>query len=399
MAQPVLIVGAGLAGLSLARTLSSYRVPVRIFEASPEIRKYSYGITLLSWAYQPLVSTLKLGSVEQLKAATATDAQVGGSGLISAQVKDAYTGATLLSESPREPKAPQSYRCSRFKLGQLLAQGLDIEFGCKLDRVEQKASGVQLHFEGGKTAQGSLIVAADGIHSVVRKGLLPAVTPTVMPAMAINGRVSLARSHFLAEVAKYMNGSQTMLGAADRTAVHLAVSNHTDSNVLLSWTFTWQPEVLVRDHDVSSRKSVNDACKIPEDFFDRLSELGPLAEPFRSIMTPDAARRSAKYNWLIRSVQIPYSELQDSAGSGIVLTGDAAHAMPIVAGEGGNHALLDGMQLGEILALSNTETVEKKLRTFYSSQFRRWKDGTVSSQHQFSDLHKPMSQWHRLSSP
>ncbi|KAA6424607.1 MAG: FAD binding domain-containing, partial [Trebouxia sp. A1-2] len=343
MAQPVLIVGAGLAGLSLARTLSSYRVPVRIFEASPEIRKYSYGITLLSWAYQPLVSTLRLGSVEELKAATATDAQVGGSGLISAQVKDAYTGATLLSDPPREPTAPQSYRCSRSKLGQLLAQGLDIEFGCKLDRVEQKASGVQLHFEGGKTAEGCLIVAADGIHSVVRKGLLPAVMPSVMPVMAINGRVSLPRESFLAEVAKYMNGSQTMLGAADRTAVHLAVSNHTDSNVLLSWTFTWQPEAS--DHKVSRRKSVDDACKIPEDFFDRLSELGPLAEPFRSILTPDAARRSAKYNWLIRSVQIPCSELLDSVDSGIVLVGDAAHAMPIVAGDGGNHALLDGMQL------------------------------------------------------
>ena len=223
------------------------------------------------------------------------------------------------------------------------------------------------------------------------------MTPTVVPAMAINGRVSLARSHFLAEVGKYLNGSQTMLGAADRTAVHLAVSNHTDSNVLLSWTFTWQPEA--GDHDISSRKSINDACKIPENFFDRLCELGPLAEPFRSILTPDAARRSAKYNWLIRSVQIPCSELQDSVDSGIVLIGDAAHAMPIVAGEGGNHALLDGMQLGEILALSNTKAVEEKVRTFYDSQFRRWEDGHVSSQHHFSDLHKPMSQWRMLSNP
>lgn len=217
-----------------------------------------------------------------------------------------------------------------------------------------------------------------------------------MPAMAINGRVSLARSQFLAEVAKHMHGSQTMLGAADRTAVHLAVSNHTDSNVLLSWTFTWQPEA--GGHDVSSRESVDDACKIPEDFFDRLSGLGPLAEPFRSILTPDAARRSAKYNWLIRSVQIPCSELLDSADSGIVLIGDAAHAMAIVAGEGGNHALLDGMQLGEILALSTTQSVGQKVRTFYDSQLRRWEDGRVSSQHRFSELHKSMSQWRMLSS-
>jgi len=223
------------------------------------------------------------------------------------------------------------------------------------------------------------------------------VSPTVIPAMAINGRVSLARSHFLAEVAEYMNGSQTMLGAADRTALHLAVSNHTDSNVLLSWTFTWQPEA--GGHDVSSRKSVDDACNIPEGFFKRLSELGPLVEPFRSILSPDAARRSAKYNWLIRSVQIPCSELQDSVDSGIVLIGDAAHAMPIVAGEGGNHALLDGMQLGEILARSNTETIEQKVRTFYDSQCRRWEDGNVTSQHRFSDLHKPISQWRMLSNP
>ncbi len=188
-----------------------------------------------------------------------------------------------------------------------------------------------------------------------------------------------------------------MLGAADRTALHLAVSNHTDSNVLLSWTFTWQPEA--GGHDVSSRKSVDDACNIPEGFFKRLSELGPLVEPFRSILSPDAARRSAKYNWLIRSVQIPCSELQDSVDSGIVLIGDAAHAMPIVAGEGGNHALLDGMQLGEILARSNTETIEQKVRTFYDSQCRRWEDGNVTSQHRFSDLHKPISQWRMLSNP
>lgn len=233
--------------------------------------------------------------------------------------------------------------------------------------------------------------------NAVRKDLLPAVTPTVMPAMAINGRVSLARSHFLTEVAKYMSGSQTMLGAADRTAVHLAVSDHTDSNVLLSWTFTWQPEA--GGYDVSSRKSVDDASKIPEDFFNRLSELGPLAEPFRSILSPDAARRTAKYNWLIRSVRIPCSELQDSVDSGIVLIGDAAHAMPIVAGEGGNHALLDGMQLGAILARSNTETIEQKVRKFYDFQCRRWEDGNVTSQHHFSDLHKPMSQWRTLSSP
>lgn len=166
MAQPVLVVGAGLAGLSLARTLSAYKVPVRIFEASPEVRKYSYGITLFSCALEPLISRLKLGSLLEFQAATATDSQVGGLGVVSFQVKDVFTGATLHSHQLDQHTNLQSYRCSRSKLAELLAYGLDIELGCKLHKIEQKDSGVQLHFENGKTAEGSLIVAADGIHSV-----------------------------------------------------------------------------------------------------------------------------------------------------------------------------------------------------------------------------------------
>ena len=160
----------------------------------------------------------------------------------------------------------------------------------------------------------------------------------------------------------------------------------------ISWTFTWQPEAV--DHYVSNRQSASDATTVPQAFFDRLTAMGCLAEPFRSVLVPAIARRTAKYSWLMRTVQIPKSDLIKSADARTVLLGDAAHAMPIVAGEGGNHALLHGVLLGHALALSSTtESCIEKIAKFYKDQSHRWEDGVRTSQQEFTNLHKPKDHW------
>ena len=156
MSQPVLVIGAGFAGLSLARTLLAQRIPVRIFDSSPQLRKHNYGVTLLSWVYKPLASMLNLGSETDLRRSTATDCAVGGLGAIN------LSGA--LSASQREEQ-PDSYRCSRSKLSTLLAKGVPVEFNSKLESIQSSSTGVLVHFEGGKTAEGILAVGADGVHS------------------------------------------------------------------------------------------------------------------------------------------------------------------------------------------------------------------------------------------
>ena len=150
MSKPVLIIGAGFAGLSLARTLLAQRIPFRIFDSSPQLRKHSYGVTLLSWAYNPLASMLNLGSETDLRRSTATDCAVGGLGVIT---------------SARNKEQPDSYRCNRSKLSTLLAQGLDVEFNSKLESIHSSSTGVLVRFEGGETAEGILAVGADGVHS------------------------------------------------------------------------------------------------------------------------------------------------------------------------------------------------------------------------------------------
>ena len=85
-AQPVLIIGSGIFGLSLARTLKSFHIPVRVFEQAAETSSQGYGIALRSWAYQPLLDRLGLSS-KDLKAAAATDCAVGGTGHIEMNLR------------------------------------------------------------------------------------------------------------------------------------------------------------------------------------------------------------------------------------------------------------------------------------------------------------------------
>ena len=159
MSKPVLVIGAGLAGLCLARSLLGKSVPVRIFDSLPQLRRHSYGVTLLPWAYEPVVRTLKLGDGIGLRRATATDFKVGGLGHINP------SGASGHLASGKREEDRQSYRCSRSKLSEVLSQGVDVEFNRKLKSIQSSSTGVTVHFEDGETAEGILAVGADGVHS------------------------------------------------------------------------------------------------------------------------------------------------------------------------------------------------------------------------------------------
>ena len=415
MSQPVLVMGAGFAGLSLARTLLAQGIPVRIFDSSPQLRKHSYGVTLLSWAYKPLASMLNLGTETDLRRSTATDCAVGGLGAIN------LSGALLAS---RKEEQPDSYRCSRSKLSTLLAQGVDVEFNSKLESIHSSSTGVSVRFEGGKTAEGILAVGADGVHSAgqfvstclrfntyapgspavytwplnvfshlhaVRRSMLPGVTPAVIPALAVNGSISLSTCDFHAGIGKHMGTSQVIIGAADRTAVTISISDHTESEVRISWTLTWQPAEA--NQYKSERHSIDDANKIPLSFYSKLAEIRPLAEPFQSVLNHETAQHTAKYNWLMRSVRVPKMDLLHTAEKGTVMIGDAAHAMPIVAGEGASHALLDGLQLGKALGNAVNSPPSRVAHDFYDAQHDRWQTGTAHSEQCFSGLHTPSQQW------
>lgn len=84
------------------------------------------------------------------------------------------TDAQLLP-TPDFKRGGRSYIADRSTLRSLLTIGLeeDIEYGKKLQKFDSKEDGVTAHFEDGTKYSGSLLVAADGANSVVRKQHMP----------------------------------------------------------------------------------------------------------------------------------------------------------------------------------------------------------------------------------
>jgi len=170
----VIIVGAGIGGLTLALALHEARIPCRIFESAAEIKAVGVGINLLPHATKELAA---LGLEQAL-----------------ANVAIATTDATffnrfgqLIYQEPLGRAAgydhPQ-FSIHRGDLQRVLLEAFVARAG--RDRlltnrhcvgVEQDEAGVAVTFSDGgtgrSTVRGGVAIACDGINSAIRKQFFP----------------------------------------------------------------------------------------------------------------------------------------------------------------------------------------------------------------------------------
>lgn len=168
---PVLIIGAGISGLTLARLLSHHSIPYAIFESSHRLSRQGHGITARAWAYDPLLAELGVSATE-FKSKAAADCAVGGDGKVDRTLYEVATGKPLVQTVPRtNTQSPQSdlFRANRNLLRGFLMEGVDVQFEHELIGVEfhgeEQQRYILARFKNGETAKGICLVGADGVHS------------------------------------------------------------------------------------------------------------------------------------------------------------------------------------------------------------------------------------------
>jgi 2-polyprenyl-6-methoxyphenol hydroxylase-like FAD-dependent oxidoreductase len=172
----VLIVGAGIGGLTLALALHEAGIPARVFEASPELRPLGVGINVLPHAGAELG---RLG----------LEAELTRHAVLTREAAFFNRFGQLIYREPLGRAAgypaPQ-YSIHRGDLQRVLLDALNeragaarLRTGWRCSGFEQDAEGVRVGFvhpDGNalETQRADIVVACDGVHSAIRRQLHPA---------------------------------------------------------------------------------------------------------------------------------------------------------------------------------------------------------------------------------
>ncbi len=161
MRNKILIIGAGLGGLSLAQGLVKAGFDVTVFERdeSPISRIQGYRISIRSLGMNALTELLTPEKMSHLSMAKVAD------------VGDGFTCANEKMEPffsiPQGQDAAVQFL--RSELRNLLQEGINIQWNKRLIMIEDKGDHVIAHFEDGSFATGDLLVGCDGGGSIVRE--------------------------------------------------------------------------------------------------------------------------------------------------------------------------------------------------------------------------------------
>jgi 5-methylphenazine-1-carboxylate 1-monooxygenase len=320
----VLIIGAGIAGLTTALSLHQIGVEARVFESVETIEPLGVGINTLPHAVRELT---ELGLADKLAATAIPTAELA---YYSKQGK-------LIWTEPRGRAAgynwPQ-FSVHRGALQMLLLEAARERLGA--DRIvtghtlagwEDTGDTIRASFinrrSGEKVAaQGELLLAADGIHSTVRATLVPDEGPPVWKG-AILWRGVTRGSTFLT------GRTMAMIGHEHQKFVCYPISN---TEPVVNWIaeLKFQSDYQWRREDWNRRGNFADFLPLFESWrFDWL-DIPALVR---------GADRCYEYPMVDRD------PLERWTFGRVTLLGDAAHPMYPIGSNGASQAILDARVL------------------------------------------------------
>jgi 2-polyprenyl-6-methoxyphenol hydroxylase-like FAD-dependent oxidoreductase len=319
----VLIIGAGIAGLTTALSLHQIGVDCGVFESVEQIEPLGVGINTLPHAVRELT---ELGLQDELAA----------SAIPTAELAYHSKHGSLIWSEPRGLAAgyhwPQ-FSIHRGELQMILLRAARARLGA--DRIvtghhlahwEATPSGVRAHFIQRRTgatlpcADGSLLIAADGIHSAARAALYPDEGPPIWNGAILwrgvshgqqpllTGRTMVMAGHEFQKFvcypisrAAYDRGEATLNWIAERKFTPDHAWRREDWNrpgnlqdflpQFESWRFDWlDVPALIRAADRCYEYPMVDRDPLPRWSFGPVTLLGDAAHPMYPIGSNGASQ-------------------------------------------------------------------------------------------------------------
>jgi len=340
----VLIVGGGIGGLTMALMLHERGIRPRIVEAAAEVRPLGVGINVQPSAVAELAM---LGLLERLDATGVRTAEVGYYNKFGQHIWSEPRGVDAGYVVPQ-------FSIHRGHLQMLLFDavrerlGADaIEAGVEALSVAPEAGCVTLRSRADgstRVEQADAVIAADGIHSAVRRQFYP---DEGLPRYS--GRVLWRATSY---DRPWLTGrTMVMAGHADQKLVAYPITKpDADGRALLNW--------------IAELRVPGDTP--PKDDWNREVPKSVFAPAFASWKFPwldvpklfDGAERVFEFPMVDRD------PLPRWSFGRVTLLGDAAHPMYPIGSNGASQAILDARVLADALTAADAGSIEQALADY-----------------------------------
>ena len=329
----VVIVGAGIGGLTLGLRLHRAGIPFRIYEAVPELKLLGVGINLLPHASRDLAELGLLPALEKVAVTTREIAYYNRFGqFIYSDPSGRYGGYDW----------PQ-FSIHRGDLQMVLLAAVierlgndAVVAGHRCVGVEQDAGSATAHFEDPTTRarlpsqRGDIVIACDGIHSAVRKQFHPNEGAPRYFGLNMWRGVTRAKP--------YLTGaSMVRIGWAESAKLLVyPIRNDIDAEgrQLINWVCSIAQETPIPQQDWNRPGRLEDFLPAMADWHFDWLDVPAMCKAADEILEYPMMDRDPLPSW----------------GEGrVTLLGDAAHPMIPRGANGGAQAILDCTALTKAL--------------------------------------------------
>jgi salicylate hydroxylase len=351
MSEPIVIIGAGMGGLSAALALHRAGLEVEVYERADEIKETGAGLTLTENGSLALEA---LG-LKQESLNLSDDAAV--TAFIHYKTGEVFH--TTSAPKDEDEKRMATRVVHRSDLHSLLlktadAAGIPIVTSSKLVDMEQDADRVHARFANGKTASGAALIGADGLRSVARALLHGDAPPNRTGKVAWR---SLVPTDLV----------------ADLTGGHASAVHFGPKATFVRYT--------VRHGAVLNCVAIVETDIMAEDSWSTPSTNAELKAQFKGwdaglLALIDRIPEGALYKWPLFD-RDPISQWTFGR---VTLLGDAAHPMLPFLGIGASMALEDGVVLGR--AVAEAASLEEGLVRYEQARADRAAEVILTSRRQ-----------------
>jgi 2-polyprenyl-6-methoxyphenol hydroxylase-like FAD-dependent oxidoreductase len=350
--KKVAIVGGGPGGLTLAKLLQLKGLEVKVYERDLNKNARVQGSPLDLHDGSGLAALRKAGLLEDFK----------NNFMVGADQSTITNHKAEIFFSDHGEKHDENFGDEHFRpeidrgvLRKILLESLDPEtivWNSHFLSMTQQDEGWLLHFKNKESAYADVVIGSDGANSKIRPYITD-IKPFYSGITMLEGNIYDAEKRVpnISEILRggkimaFGNEQNILMGQKANGEIGFYASFKADEN----WT-------------VASGLDLSDRSEVLKWFQKEYPDWSPIwYELFENTSIP----------FIPRPIYCMPLDQTWKTVKNLTIIGDATHLMPPFAGEGVNMAMLDALELSEVLTSSQCNTIENAISEYETNMFKR----------------------------